>query len=81
MTAFNPMNILAMMKSGGNPNQIAINAINQVFGNTPMGNNLKTMIQNNDYKGIENFARNLAKERNIDPEKAFNQTMQQMHMK
>lgn len=71
MIPFNPMQLMAMMSKGGNPQQMAMMLLNQMGGNNPMMSNLKTMVQNNDTKGIENFARNLAKERGIDPEQAM----------
>jgi len=36
-----------------------MNMLQNQMGNTPIGQNLITMAQNNDGKGIENFARNL----------------------
>lgn len=60
------MNILQLLTS--NPQQI----INKVLGNNPMAGNLMSMINNKDTKGIEQMARNLAKEKGQDPDKMYN---------
>lgn len=38
--------------------------------------NIMTMVQNNDAKGLEQFARNLAKEKNFDIDNALKQLQQ-----
>lgn len=68
------MNILqALMQS---PQQI----INKAFGNNPMGSNLMNMVNNRDAKGIEQMARNLAKEKGKDPDQLFDQFKKQFGM-
>lgn len=68
------MNILqALMQS---PQQI----INKAFGNNPMGNNLVNLVNNKDAKGIEQMARNLAKEKGKDPDQLFDQFKKQLGM-
>jgi hypothetical protein len=68
------MNILqALMQS---PQQI----INKAFGNNPMGNNLMNLVNNKDAKGIEQMARNLAKEKGKDPDQLFDQFKKQLGM-
>ena len=59
-------NIVQMLL--GNPQQV----INKAIGNNPIANNLCNMMKNNDSKGIEQLARNLAKEKGQDPDKMFN---------
>lgn len=66
------MNILQALMQ--NPQQL----INKAFGNNPMGNNLVNLINNKDAKGIEQMARNLAKEKGQDADKLFNQIKQQL---
>ncbi len=44
---------------------------NQVMSN-PMAKNAIEMLQKGDNKGIEEMARNLCKEKNIQPEEAMN---------
>ncbi|MBO7695458.1 MAG: hypothetical protein J6T10_22765 [Methanobrevibacter sp.] len=60
------MNILQLLMS--NPQQV----INNVIGRNPMAGNLMNMVNSNDKKGIEEMARNLAKEKGQDPDKLFN---------
>lgn len=68
------MNILqALMQS---PQQI----INKAFGNNPMGSNLINLVNNKDAKGIEQMARNLAKEKGKDPDQLFDQFKNQFGM-
>lgn len=60
------MNLQQLMQ---NPQKAIIN----ILGNrNPMASNLINMVSNNDAKGIEQFARNLAKEKGKDPDKMFN---------
>ena len=61
------MNILQMLNS--NPEQV----VNKMLGNNPMAKNLLGMIKNNDAKGIEQMARNLAKEKGQNPDEMYNQ--------
>lgn len=67
-------NIFQMLTQ--NPQQI----INKVLGSNPMANNLLGMVNNKDQKGIEQMARNLAKEKGIDADKLYNQIKSQFGM-
>lgn len=67
-------NVFQMLNS--NPQQI----VGKVLGSNPVANNLVGMINNKDQKGIEQMARNLAKERGIDPDKMYNQIKSQFGM-
>lgn len=59
-----------------NPMQVIVNRLSQQFGNqNPMMNNVIGMAQKNDVKGLEEFARNLAKEKGIDVEEYYNKAM------
>ena len=70
----NPMNLLkTFMSGGGNPQQFISNAIGN--NNNPMLKNLLNMAQNNDSKGVENFARNYFKEQGRDFDKEFKEFM------
>ncbi len=66
------MNILQLLMQ--NPQQI----INRVLGNNPMTGNLINLVNNKDQKGIEQMARNLAKEKGVDPDKMYNQIKNQL---
>ena len=69
---------IQVIRSGGNPQQLAINMLQQQVGNTPMGQNLLKMAQNNDGKGIEKIARNLCAQRGLDFDKEFAAFKQQL---
>lgn len=64
MMTFNPMNMI-------------VNRLKQRMGtNNPMMNNIIGMAQNNDVNGLEQFARNLAKEKGVNIDDYYNQAMQ-----
>lgn len=62
---------MQLVKSGNNPQQLMINMLQQKVGNSPIGQNLLRMAQNNDEKGIEQVARNLCAQRGLDFDKEF----------
>ena len=77
----NPMQIMQMFR-GGNPQQF----IQQIMGNSqimgnPMAKNVIDMAQKGDFQGIEQFGRNIAKEKGIDFDKAFADFKKQFPMK
>lgn len=60
----NPMMaILNMIKNGGNPEQIVLSMLQERAAGNPMLETLLQMAQNGDSQGIEQFARNVAKEK------------------
>ena len=65
------MQFVQMMRNGGNPQQMVMEMLQKQAGNTPMGQNLLKMAQNNDGKGIEQVARNLCAQRGLDFDKEF----------
>lgn len=68
----NPMQLMQMIRSGQNPQQIAMNLLQQGdIGNTPMGKNLLDLAKNGKTADIEQIARNLAKQQGIDFDKEF----------
>lgn len=77
----NPMQIMQLMKGGGNPQQMIMNMMKQQAGNNPVMNNALQMMEKGDNAGLEKLARNLCKERNINPDEAFNQIKGQFGMK
>lgn len=77
----NLMQIMQMMKNGGNPQQAIMNMMKSQAGNNPVMRNALQMIEKGDNAGLENLARNLCKERNINPDEAFNQIKGQFGMK
>lgn len=75
----NPMNFFQMFK-GGNPQQIVMKIMNNPqMANNPIAKNMFNMAKNGDLQGIEEMGRNIAKERGIDFDKAFNNFKNQFH--
>ena len=72
------MQFIQAMRGGGNPQQMIINMLQQQAGNSPLGQNLLQMAQQNDGKGIEQIARNLCQQRGLDFDKAFAAFKQQL---
>ena len=72
MTQMNPMDIIAMIKSGKNPQQVMLSYLERgmVDGN-PVMTNLFNLAKQNRTADIEQFARNLCAERGVDFDKAF----------
>lgn len=70
----NPINILKGMMGIGNPKDMAMKMLSQ-NNNNPIFNNLTQMMEKGDDKGIEQFARNICKEKNIDFDKQFGEFM------
>ena len=67
----NFFNLIKMTKQG-NPEQIAMSMLQQYSSGNPVMQNLLVLAQKKDTKGIENVARNMAKERGIDFDSEFN---------
>ena len=67
---FNPMQLVQMIKGSMNPQQL-ISQILPQFQNVPVVQNAANMMQNNDLKGLQQIARNLAQQRGIDFDTEF----------
>lgn len=67
----NPMQLIQMLRSGQNPQQLAMNLLENQMGSTPMGQNLLNLARNGRSADIEQIARNLAKQQGIDFDKEF----------
>lgn len=72
------MQFMQMMRNGNNPQTMIINMLQQQAGNSPLGQNLLKLAQNNDGKGIEQIARNLCSQRGLDFDKEFAAFKQQL---
>ena len=60
-----------------NPMNMIVNRLKQRMGNNnPMMNNVIGMAEKNDVNGLEQFARNLAKEKGINIDDYYNQACQ-----
>lgn len=68
----NPINFIKNLLANANPQTIAMKMIGN--GNPVLGN-LAQMAEKGDEKGIENFARNLFKEKGKDFDKEFSDFM------
>lgn len=69
------MNSIQMIKNLMN-SKTPKQALQNIVGNSnPMFNNLMQMANSGNNKGIENFARNVCKEKGIDFDKEFNSFM------
>lgn len=67
----NPMQLIQLIKSGNNPQQLLMNILNRESQNNPILNNAMNMAQNGNSKGLEQLARNLAAQRGLDFDKEF----------
>lgn len=56
----------------GNPEQAMLSMLERSAQENPFMGNLLQMARNRDAAGIENIARNIAKERGIDYDREFN---------
>ena len=65
------MNILSMIKNGGNPQQIMMNLLETQMKGTPMGDNLINLAKSGNVQGIEEFARNYVKQNGKDFDQEF----------
>lgn len=77
----NPMQLMQMIRGGGNPQQSIINMMKQQSGNNPVIDNAINMMEKGDNAGIEKLARNLCKERNINPDDILSQVKNQFGIK
>lgn len=70
----NPLNIIKnYFRKGGNPQQLFARFMQQ--NQNPMVNTLIKMAQNGNTKELENFARNMCKEKNINFDIEFSNFM------
>lgn len=68
----NMMQIISLMKNGGNPQQMVLSMLEQQTENNPFAANLLQLAKGNKSGEIEHIARNLAKEKGIDFDTEFN---------
>lgn len=72
MTQMNPMDIIAMIRSGKNPQQVMLSVLERgVAEGNPVMTNLLNLAKQNRTADIEQFARNICAERGIDFDKEF----------
>ena len=68
----NMMQIISLMKNGGNSQQMVLSMLEQQTENNPFAANLLQLAKGNKSGEIEQIARNLAKEKGIDFDTEFN---------
>ena len=73
----NPLQLIGMIKNGGNPQQLMMNMLQNMGGNNPMVGNVLKMAQNGDTKQLETFARNVCKEKGVSFDDEFAKFRQQ----
>lgn len=66
------MQILQMIRKGGNPQQIMLNLMEQQMSGTPMGDNLIQLAKNGNSRDIESIARNIFSQNGRDFDSEFN---------
>ena len=67
----NPMQLIQLIKSGQNPQQLVMNILQQKSQTNPILNNAMNLAQNGNQSALENLARNLAEQRGLDFDKQF----------
>lgn len=73
----NPIEMIkGLMSKGESPQQMISNMISQ--NSNPMMQNLMKMAQSGNSQEVENFARNICKEKGIDFDKEFSNFMKQI---
>ena len=71
------MNPMEFMKGIKNPQQFVMNMLKQ--NQNPMATQLMQMVKNGNTNQIEQFARNICKERGMDFDKQFAEFMKQIN--
>ena len=77
----NPMQLMQMIRGGGNPQQTIINMMKRQAGNNPVIDNAINMMEKSDNAGIEKLARNLCQEKGINPDDMLSQVKNQFGIK
>jgi len=65
----NLMQLIQLIKSGKNPQQLVMGILQQQSQNNPILNNAMNLANNGNVSGLEMLARNLAAQRGIDFDK------------
>lgn len=79
----NPLQLIGMLKNANNPQQLMMDLMQNNCNNPMMKNamgSLLSMVQQNDTVGVERMARNLAKERGINPDEMMKNIRSQLGM-
>lgn len=71
MTQVNPDQLIKMIKSGNNPQQLMLSVLENQMRGTPIGDNLIYLAKNNRGADIERIVRNLYSQQGLDFDKEF----------
>lgn len=71
---------MQLVQSQGNPQQMVMMMLENQGAKNPMFSNLLQMAKKNDTKAIEQFARNVMKEKGLDFDKEFNNFKKTYHL-
>lgn len=71
MPNMNPMQLIAMIKNGRNPQQLVMSILENNMSSNPIGANMLNMIKSGNTGGIEQIARNMCASKGIDFDKEF----------
>lgn len=71
MFPVNPMQLIQMIRSGANPQQLIMSILEGNFASTPMGANLLELAKGNKTQEIEKIARNVCEQKGLDFDKEF----------
>lgn len=77
MYPVNPMELIAQIRQGRNPQQLMLGILEQNAASNPVVANLLNMAKQGRTQDIEAFARNVAKEKGIDFDKEFSKFKKQ----
>lgn len=67
----NPMQLMGMLRKSKNPQQMVMNMLQSQAKDNPILENLCTLAQNGNSKGVENVVRNICKEQGVDFDTEF----------
>lgn len=72
-----PMQLIQMIKGGGNPQQMLMGMLQNNMKGNPMMENVMQMANSGNGAGIEQLARNLCKSKGINPDELMSQVQNQ----
>lgn len=75
----NPMQMIQLMRSGGNPHAM-INMLRQQAGNNPIINNALGMMEQGNTAGVEDMVKNICKGKGLDPNQVMQETRKMFGM-
>lgn len=67
----NPLELIQMIKSGKNPEQLMLKVLEQNASSTPIGKNLLQLAKEGRTQEIEQIARNIFSSKGLDFDKEF----------